>query len=539
MASISPPSTTPQAHHLAETELLLEFSGQLARAHKLRQLQELVRQAARRINRDTDLACICLFEEVRERLRGACHPGDAQPVSTCCFFAELAKRAVATAAPICIDDASPAPAAGLGDAVPYRALVAAPLSTGARALGALIMASTKPGTFDTADQRIWAALAGQVAVAVENVQLYDELRRAKRHVDAIIEHMADGLIVLDRGHRVVSVNPAAEEMLGLRAAEVAGWSPASGASDPRFEPLLRICQPHLPDTECLRHPALLDAEEPAAPPEVVVDTPQPRVLRVLSSPIEDADEGEIGEIRLLHDVTREHELEQMQRDFISTVSHELRTPLFSIKGFVELILKGKVPDPQVQREFLGRVIDQANHLSAIVSDLLDTSRLESGSMELSRTMLNLAEVASEVVRRLESVASDRDVTIEFQAAPGLPPVSGDARRLAQVVTNLVGNAIKFSPPGGTVQVRCQAQAGEVTLSVADQGPGIPPEAIPRLFSKFYQVDSSATRRAGGTGLGLYISRRIIEAHGGRIAVESQLGRGSVFWFSIPLQAKEG
>ena len=534
MLSIGPSSATPDLHHLAETELLLEFGSQLARVHKLPQLRDLVRQAARRINPDAELACICLLEPSQGPEPGSRPPGEE--LCHCCT--QLTAKVVAEGTAICIDDAPQALIARCQDGAPYRAVVAAPLSAGAGPLGALIMASTKPRAFDAADRRIWAALAGQVAVAVENAQLYDQLRRAKQHVDAVIRHMADGLVVLDRNRRIVSVNPAAEHMLGLQASEIVGWSPADGTPDPRFEPLLRICQPQPSEPSCPRHPALLDAEEPGEPPEIVIDTPQPRVLRVLSSPIEAADDGGTGEIKLLHDVTREHELEQLQRDFVSTVSHELRTPLFSIKGFVELILKGKVPDPEVQREFLGRVIEQANHLSAIVSDLLDTSRLESGTVELTKARLNLAQVASEAVSRLESVARDRDVALEFEPAPNLPPISGDSRRLAQVVTNLVGNAIKFSNPGSKVRIRCQAGPGEVTLSVADQGPGIPPEAIPRLFSKFYPVDSSATRRAGGTGLGLYISRRIIEAHGGRIAVESELGRGSVFSFSIPITSEE-
>ena len=537
MSSISALPPTADPHHLAENELLLEFSSQLARIHKLHQLQDLVRQAARRINPDAELACICLVKHEQQGDGTSSRFGNGQGVDACRFCGSLTDKAIAQGATIYVADAQ-AQRDECQEGAPYRAVVAAPLSVGAKALGALIMASTKPGTFDVTDRRIWTALAGQVAVAVENAQLYEQLRRAKRHVDAVIQHMADGLVVLDRGRRIVSVNPAAEAMLGLQASELIGWSPTGATTDPRYEPLLRICEPQPSPAASLQHPALLDAEGPRDKIEVVVDAPQPRVLQVLSSPIEDIEDGEGGEIKLLHDVTREHELEQLQRDFISTVSHELRTPLFSIKGFVELILRGKVPDPEVQREFLGRVIEQANQLSSIVSDLLDTSRMESGNVELTKARVNLAQVASEAVTRLEGVASGREVALEFEAAPGLPWICGDARRLAQVVTNLVGNAIKFSSPGSRVQVRCQAGPGEVTLSVTDHGPGIPPEAIPHLFSKFYQVDSSATRRAGGTGLGLYISRRIIEAHGGRIWVQSELGRGSVFSFSIPIANKE-
>lgn len=532
------PPPTPDQRHLVENELLLEFSTQLARLQRVSDLQALVRRAARRITPQAELACICLVDHDHERDRPAsCH---LKPLATepCRCCTSLTQQAITQGVTVYVPDAQATLSAQCRDGVTYRAVVAAPLSIGTGALGALILASTKPGAFNSTDQRIWTALASQVAVAVENARLYDQARRAKRQVDAVIRNMADGLVVLDRGRRIVAVNPAAEQMLGLKESEMIGWSPEVGPADPRFEPLRRICQPPAAQTASLRHPALLDSDEPAGQPVVVVDSPQPRVLRVLSSPIDAVDEREGGEVKLLHDVTREHELEQLQRDFISTVSHELRTPLFSIKGFVELILKGKVPDPEVQREFLGRVVEQANQLSAIVSDLLDTSRLEAGTMELAKTKVDLAQVASEAVTRLESVAREREVRLEYQATPGLPQVYGDARRLAQVVTNLVGNAIKFSNPGSSVHVRCQGGPTELTLSVADHGPGIPPEAMPHLFSKFYQVDSSATRRAGGTGLGLYISRRIVEAHGGRIQAQSELGRGSVFTFSIPVANEE-
>ncbi|HOG46598.1 MAG TPA: ATP-binding protein, partial [Anaerolineae bacterium] len=527
-----------QAQHLAENELLLEFGSQLAGLLKIDELQELVVRAAKRISSYATLANICLLDEGAQHGHNAAQVDGLRPEERG-HCAWLRDKALATGTAVYYADIEPVAHAEGQHNFPYHAVLAAPLVTGQRTLGALIMASTRPDAFGTADRRMWLALAGQVAVAVENGQLYGELRRQQQHMKAIIDHMADGLVVLGHDRRIISLNPAAQHMLGLGEAEVVGWSPADGVRDPRFEPLAHICRPEPSDSDAIRHPALLDAEEHEAQPEVAVDSPVPRVLKVLSSPIEALNDGERGEIKVLHDVTREHELDQMQRDFVSTVSHELRTPLFSIKGFVELILKGKVPDAEVQREFLTRVAEQANQLAAIVADLLDTSRLEAGRLELNKARVSLAEIASGAVTRLESVAHNREVTLDFQAQPGLPQVLGDERRLAQVVTNLLGNAIKFSPPQSSIQIRCEFGEGQVIVRVIDHGVGIPPEAMSRLFSKFYQVDASATRRVGGTGLGLYISRRIVEAHGGHIHVESEVGKGSVFSFSIPIASKEG
>ena len=527
-------------HHLARDGLLIDFATQAAGALELGQLLESVRQAALRSGPCVEQAWVCLFDGdgLREHppagARGAA-AGCLRPLSLWLIDSAL-WHGVAIRYPGPHADQAGRRALQLAS---LASLLVAPMAAGGRPLGALSVASSRPHAFDTADHKLLSALASRAAVAVESARLYGELGRQKRHTEAVIRHMADGVVVLDREQRIVSLNPAAQEMLGLKEEEVLGWSLNGGTADPRFQALLAICQPPPPAEGTIQHPHLLDAEPSEAPLEVAVLGATPRVLRVLSSPILPGTDDLGGEIRVLHDVTRERELEQMQKDFVSTVSHELRTPLFSIKGFVDLILKGKVPDPAVQQEFLTRVAQQADQLSAIVSNLLEASRLEAGTLALARSRVDLRQVVNEALARLESVAQSRGITMSCETPPALPPVLGDARQLEQVVINLVSNAIKFSPPESPVVVRCRAGEGEVSVEVVDRGIGIPAEAIPRLFAKFYQVDSSATRRVGGTGLGLYISRRIVEAHGGRIQVQSRPGEGSVFTFHVPIAPRQG
>ena len=229
----------------------------------------------------------------------------------------------------------------------------------------------------------------------------------------------------------------------------------------------------------------------------------------------------------------------MKSDFLANASHELRTPLHSIKGFVKLLLDGQVPDPETQKEFLGIVNEQTEHLGSLVDDLLDVSGIDAGHLELRRDRLLVGQVIHKTVQKLNNLAEEKGIEFRIDVPAPLPTIKGDEERLTQVFTNLLYNAIKFSPGGGEVTVSAGVNDHELLAQVTDHGIGVPDEAIPHLFERFYRVDSSMTRNTGGSGLGLYISRQIIEAHGGRIWVESKVGEGSTFGFTLPLNTSTG
>jgi signal transduction histidine kinase len=231
----------------------------------------------------------------------------------------------------------------------------------------------------------------------------------------------------------------------------------------------------------------------------------------------------------------EKELMQMKDDFVANVSHELRTPLSSVKGFLDLLRKGKVQDPAVQQEFLNRAAQDADRLVALVNDLLDVARMEAGRLRLELEEVDLSVLIAETLQSLQGLAGKKGVSMTYTAPSVSVIVKADRRRLQQVLVNLVGNAIKFSEVNRLILVTGEVTNNYVTIEVIDQGPGIPAEALPRLFDKFYQVEGSAKRAGGGTGLGLYISKQIIEAHGGHIGVESELGKGSTVFFTLPLR----
>jgi signal transduction histidine kinase len=227
-------------------------------------------------------------------------------------------------------------------------------------------------------------------------------------------------------------------------------------------------------------------------------------------------------------------LDRLKSEFVAVVSHEIRTPLTSVKGAVELLADPRYfPNNEQQTKLLTIAHANAERLLVLINDILDFSKLESASLPMSLERSSLAPVVQQAVHNLRTLIEERRIRIEVRVSPALPDLFIDSSRVAQVLTNLLSNAIKFSPPGGEVTVAAEPLDGEVRVSVRDLGEGISAEDLPKLFKKFTQIDSSATRKAGGTGLGLVICKGIVEQHGGKIWVESVSGDGSTFFFTLP------
>ncbi|HLN63281.1 MAG TPA: ATP-binding protein, partial [Symbiobacteriaceae bacterium] len=238
---------------------------------------------------------------------------------------------------------------------------------------------------------------------------------------------------------------------------------------------------------------------------------------------------------VLQDITRARKLEQMRTDFVSNVTHELRTPLTSINGFAETLLEGALDDPETARHFVGIIKRESEHLGRLIEDILDLSRIEGGKWKVKKEWLHLAELAEETAGRLASKAESLGVDLRIEVSSDLPAIQGDPGRLAQVMLNLVDNALKYTPAGGSVTVAAEDLGQSVRVKVIDTGAGIPKIDLPRLFERFYRVDKARSRATGGTGLGLSIVKHIVEAHGGSVGVESEIGEGSTFYFTLPRQ----
>lgn len=429
----------------------------------------------------------------------------------------VAGRALRERNVLCVEDTTLSP-----DFVPLRSsssvrsLLVAPLYVGEVRLGTLSLSSDRCAAFSAEDCQHMRTLAAQASVAIYQSNLLHEALAERERSDAIVESISDGLIILDSRGYITRINPALRKMLELSDEELyLPCDPNEGSCPARLRGLLT--------------PPLGAS---AGPYERMVETPSGgRVfLRIVRSPLQPPASGEV---LVAHDVSAEREAAEMRALFISQVSHELRTPLQHILSFVGLLSEVDDLSPESRARFFSHIQDEVEHLARLVDDLGTLSRLEGGRFSVQAEPLRMDGLVADTVNKLASRAQLLGLSLSLSYAEEPLWVLADPLRLRQVLMNLIENAFKFVPSGGCVQVSVEGVGEEVLVSVADTGPGIPPEALPHVFECFYQVPSRGGQRGSGMGLGLYISREIIKALGGEIWVESELGQGSVFRFRLP------
>lgn len=405
-------------------------------------------------------------------------------------------------------------------------VVALPLVIEGRLIGAIYIFRMRGGAFSASDRGLLAAFADQAAIAVRNAELYQQVTEERGALSAVIDNNAEGIMILDSAGRVQVYNRALARMTGLDAEEALG-RPA--------DEVLALCdrqgQPvDLPQPTPRRISAAQDHTYVEG--DVVRRSGPPVTVGVYLTPLYD-EEGELARAILnVVDITRFRQAEELKSTFVSVVSHELKTPVALIKGYAETLRREDADwDRETMQESLGVIIEEADHLTDLIDSLLEASRIQAGGLKLERTDVNLIRLAAKVVDGFRTQTEKHMFEIDFP--PEFPPVWGDPDRLREVLSNLISNAVKYSPEGGTVWVGGRVDQTGVTVYVADQGIGIPPEEQARIFDRFHRVDSGLRRRTEGTGLGLYLVKAIVEAHGGRVWVESAPGRGSIFMFTLP------
>jgi len=264
--------------------------------------------------------------------------------------------------------------------------------------------------------------------------------------------------------------------------------------------------------------------------EVEVGTVRPRSFSVTAAPVKAAVAN--SAVLVLHDITELRRLERVRRDFVANVSHEFKTPLTAIQGFAETLLGGALDDKANRERFVEIIREHARRLARLTDDLLKLSRIEAGRLELELRSIRVEALVNGCVETARFKAEAKGLRIHVDLPNGIPSVLADGAQLGEVLQNLLDNALQYTPSGGQIDVSATSNGQGVTFTVADTGIGIPESELARIFERFYRVDSARSREAGGTGLGLAIARHIVEAHGGRIWVESAVGQGSRFHFRI-------
>lgn len=355
---------------------------------------------------------------------------------------------------------------------------------------------------------------------------YNSAVEEKKETEAVIHSIAEGLVVVGSDGKVMMMNPAAEKLLGISRKEKIGKPLLEGLKDEQLVSLVK---------------ETADGKEKDIELNSTHDETK-KILRASSAVVENERGQTVGMVSVLSDITKQRELERLKSNFVASVTHELRTPLIAIDKSLALILNKTAGSlTENQEQFLTIAERNLKRLGRLIDDLLDMSKLEAGRMELKRRLCAPGAIVSETIAALDQWAKTKSIILKQKIPENLPEINIDPDRVTQVLTNLIGNAIKFTPPNGsiTVEAAWHQDKKEMELGIRDTGPGIPKEHIGRIFDKFYQVKGSLETGISGTGLGLTIVKELVELHGGKVWVESASSGGTKFTFTLPMVDTDG
>jgi PAS domain S-box-containing protein len=421
----------------------------------------------------------------------------------------LAGQVLRTGRPITMDEKTPQK---IKTSYLVHTLIYVPLQVRGRVIGVLGVDNRQSGhPFLEEHIILVAALADFAAIAIDNARLYTRTEVERKKLETILTHVEDCVIVVDPDGRLVLANQTARSAFGVQDANPVG------------KPVRDLFQ-HLDLLE------ILSDEKRSRPSRAEISLEDGRVFNAQLTTIPD-----VGLAITMQDITHLKELDRIKSDFVSTVSHDLRSPLTAILGYVELIDRAG-PVTEQQREFIRRVQFSVNNITALINDLLDLGRIEAG-FDARKEIVPLGAIINYAIEGLRSRLTEKDQNLVTEIPAKLPTVLGNPVRLRQLMGNLIGNAIKYTPTHGEITVRGHAEEGQIIIQVNDNGPGIPPTDQPYIFDKFYRA-SNVPLDTPGTGLGLAIVKSIVDNHQGRIWVDSVVGQGSTFTVVLPVTEQE-
>ncbi len=408
-----------------------------------------------------------------------------------------------------------------------------PLSIGGEPLGLLLIFRAFWSNPTENDLVILQSFADQAAIAVQNAQLYARIDEERRRLSAILEHSADGVMILDPQLRIQGVNRAFERLSGWSMTDAVGQDVDAVVTWKRLEQ--GDLRASLAEGWPFRLPNNAPLETVYVEGDLLRRDGMALGVGITYAPLLSEDgTGLASIIANLRDISEFRRAQDMQNVFISTISHELKTPVALIKGYAGTLRREDAHwEPAVVQDSLTVIEEEADRLTELIENLLATSKLRAQRMQLDLADVRLDYLAEQVVERFRTQTTSHVFKLDFPA--DFPVVQADETRLRQVLENLVNNAIKYSPAGGTITLGLSLDPGHVTVYVRDQGVGISEREQEHLFERFYRAEGALSRAIKGTGLGLYLAKAIVEAHGGKIAVSSKPGSGSTFYFTLPLK----
>ena len=371
-------------------------------------------------------------------------------------------------------------------------------------------------TFTDEDIRLLTVLGRNAASVISSARAFQALTAEKKQLEYTLQSMTAGLLVLTRNQRISLLNAASAKILGI---------------DPTYS-IGKLFQDVINNEEIREFLAVSLEEEGETAREFVVEE---HYFQAETAKVRDDKQNIMGLLCVLNDVTELRNVERLKSDFVSTVSHELRTPLTAIKGFIRTLLDdptGEFYDQEIRMEFYGIIDSECDRLVRLISDLLNVSRLERGlPLHLNYATVNIAALVEKCISFQRSYSDKHQLVTDIPES--LPQIEVDKDKLDQIITNLISNAIKYSPNGGTITTRVRDEGDKLRFSVSDQGLGIPTEHMDKVFQRFHRVHSGDSQRVSGTGIGLFLVKNLVQAHGGAIWVESEMGKGSTFFFTLP------
>ena len=440
-------------------------------------------------------------------------------------------RAINTGKPVIIDDVAQSTMTPevkkVFEKQEVRSIIYLPLMSKDAAIGIMMLLQIGDlRQFSMEEITLAETVASQLAVALKNAQLFRHVVEEKGRIEALVNSSGDGILMTDKKFQIILTNAVVNRLFQIDAAAF------------HDKPLIDFIdrqKDNLKEFDSVKQRVYRMITEPQSTivEELSLVAP-PKILKITGNPVLGEGKEIIGHMLMLHDITQEKQLEQMREDFISMIVHDLKNPLAGVIGFSEIMLAKSRKQALTEFErHLTNILHQANTMHDMVNNILEVHKMEDGSMEIEKEIVEFDDIIVNAIRQVEMTAKQKDIDIRTEVPEDFPTIFVDQNKIVRLFANILSNAIKYTPDGGTITICTKIQRDTILTSISDTGQGIPAEYLDKIFDRFSQVNRKQQGKAASVGLGLYFCKLVAEAHGGRIWAESETGKGSTFYFTIP------